>query len=699
MTGRAPEPRPPFRSFRGPLALAVAVLALGGAAAGLIASGAPTVLSASAAPDGPHLAVAPGVNSGTGAISLSVSVTPGIICVSSNIGCPSNQRTARVTMTAAAPPYVTISYPAVQVVFLLETTIYDGVYDGSGGPPSTEACADSTLHEPCEESNGVPFFLTHAGEIANAIASANPRSSVSFGLVDFFATGDVYDDAPADTIAYGYHVDVGSPVPPGAFQAAVSSSFTQGVLGGGWTYPDADFGDNLLHSDSITALYGALMGYGIDWIPGAHHVLVLIGSTAPRDPSYVQNYCVSPSEAWRLACYGGDGPYSSGCEPAYNFGSGVSPSCIGWITSHNGNVNDSIAALSRSAPPCANSLGKRCTIDVVDLWTTPTDPFSGGWPSAHGGGPGGTYVVQNTQRVLTAGCDLARVTNGSWDGPSYFSCPGGTIGGLDYVPYGSVAAPETANPSLFEAFRGVSFGPLVSDVAARGGNESMFRFVPFANVRPAPNLHAETSCLTQFGSLATCPGPTFQNGTGFMSLNWNWSNNPTDNVLRTGDLWVASFDVIAIGAPYGNIPVDACTTPACAAGGSGPVAGTWTAARYLPPSGGALVVQSYPLAIIRIIFGPQAPVPPGNIPPTVLPPPITTIPGAPLGTGPLPTPTTAATLPTVSVQALGAGFLGAGFIRMAQKNRPMAVGQAALAPGGPARRRPPPPRRMVGRFE
>ncbi|MCI4320807.1 MAG: hypothetical protein L3K05_00660, partial [Thermoplasmata archaeon] len=640
--------------------------------------------------------VAPAVSSGTGAVSLSISVTPGIICVSNNLGCPSDERSARVTMTAAAPALVTVSYPAVQVVFLLETTIYDGAYDGTGGTPGTESCADSSLHEPCEESNAIPFFVTHAGDIANSIAAVNPRSSVTFGLVDFFSTGDVYDDQLNDFQSYAYHVDVGAPVTAPQFGAAVAGSFGQNVLGGGWTYNDADFGDNYLHSDSITALYGVLEGYGINWLPNAHHVLVLIGSTAPRDPSYVQNYCVSASEAWRYACYGGAGPYSDGCEPAYNFGGLVSPSCIGWVSANGGSA-ESIASLSNTAPDCANSLGKRCTIDVIDLWTTPTDPYSSGWPSSHNGGPGGVYVIQNSQRILTAGCDLAHATNGSWDGPSYYSCPDGQLGDLDYVPYGPVNTPQTSNPSLFAAFRGVSFGPTVTDIAARGGNVSMFRFVPFANVRPAPNLHSETTCLTADGPLGICPSPDYVNGSGFTSLNWNWSNNPAKNFLTTGDLWIASFDVIAVGPPYGSIPVDACTTALCAAGGSGPVSSTWTAARYLSQVDSSPLVESFPLAILRIVYGPEAPVPPGNAPPPATPPPFLSIPSPALPSAAIPTPTAATSIASLSVQALGAGFLGAGFTRLAQKNKPVAVGQANVGPG-PKYRKPPPPKRMPVRF-
>jgi len=682
------------------LALAVAALAILAAVLGSL----PVVRESSSSPSLPLLTgershAAPAVTTGGGTLSLSISVTPGIICVSNNLACTSDQRAARVTLDAVAPPLVTTTYPAVQVVFLLETTAYDGTYDGSLGVPGREYCADSSAHQPCEESNGVPFFVANAGSIAAAIASANPRSQVTFGLVNFFSTGDAYDKDSADAAqglqSVAYHVDVGIPVPAHEFQSLVDATFQSEVLNGGWVYPTLNFGNNILHSDSITALYGALLGYGISWLPNAHHVLVLIGSTAPRSGPYVQNYCVSPSAAWRYACYGSAGEYSSGCEPSYDFGAGVSPQCVGWTASTTGDANNSIAGLSRASPVCADSLGKRCTVDVVDLWTTPTDPFSLGWPGAVDGGPGGPLVAQNVGRVLSAGCDLAAATGGSWDGPSFFSCSDGTIGDLSYVQHGPSGSPDISNPSLLSAFKGVSFGPMTSDVIATGGNNSMFRFVPFANVRPAPNLQAQTLCLTPGGPRNVCPSPTFRNGTGFESLNWNWSDVPSQNVLFGGDEWIASFNVIAVGPPYGSVPVDACITNVCAAGGSGWVGGTFTRASYIPGTASFEENQSFPLAVLRIVYGPQPPIPGVTVPaPTGFPPPLP--PGVvPVIPAPIATTPPGANIVSVSIQALGAGFLGAGFTRVAQKNRPVAVGQANAARRGPRRR---PPARPVGKF-
>jgi hypothetical protein len=221
-------------------------------------------------------------------------------------------------------------------------------------------------------------------------------------------------------------------------------------LNGTYILPNSSLADNLLDSSSITALYGALMGMGIGWSPTAHHVVVWIGSTVPRDPNYVVNYCQSFSKEVPKNITSATDPrcYSPSCEPAYNFGGGVvSPNCEGWVTSQDGNASDSIAALAYSSPACVDSLGGSCTIDALQTdwggdfnwsleyvpdgfgtldvvnnggsaysgcfyWATPQhgNCTSVGVASAH-------QIFQSTNRTLAAGCDLSSATGGSWDGP------------------------------------------------------------------------------------------------------------------------------------------------------------------------------------------------------------------------------------------------------------------------------------------
>ncbi|MGI0131616.1 MAG: hypothetical protein ACREDK_00740, partial [Thermoplasmata archaeon] len=129
-------------------------------------------------------AIAP---NGIPALGLGISATPQTICAYGLGTCAAGNGLARVSLTASAGPGGVVAWPAVQVAFVIETTVYDGVYDPGAGEPGTDPCAAGG-NTACEESNSVPFFVAHAQQIANAIAQANPHSQVSFALVDYFAT-------------------------------------------------------------------------------------------------------------------------------------------------------------------------------------------------------------------------------------------------------------------------------------------------------------------------------------------------------------------------------------------------------------------------------------------------------------------------------------------------------------------------------
>ena len=695
----------------------------------LVVSGVARTTAAGPARPGPAAAPAAAVGatptavSGSGpsalaaSLDLSVSASPSAICVGETTSCPAGTGISRVTLTASAPPNTYETWPSVQVAFVLETTLYDGVYDPEPtvDDPGYDQCAqaDTPPSGPaCEESNGVPFFVHNAQAIANAIQAANPHTSVSFALVDYFATYDQQDDGDGSE----YHVDIPQFVPAGQFGSDVASSLGATVLISGDRYYDSDFHDNFLHSSSITALYGTIIGSGLNWANDTHHVIVWMGSTAPRDPNYEQDYCVSPS-----GYYPPGGPdvlpcYSSGCEPAYNFPTGSSPQCEGWVNSQNGNSSDSIAALARSASSCTDSVGGDCTIDTIDLWATPTDPTSPGWPAgdatpAIGGGPNGPLVDQNVGRVLLAGCDLAAATGGTWDGPSFFSCPNGQTGSLEPEFLGPYAAPNLQNPSLFAAFRAIGFGPVTSNLVAVGTDHPLFSFVPYGQVEVLPGSLAQfrTACLLPNGNLApNCPvAPTVRNvplgpGRNVTEYGWNWSAITSENEMMGGDTWIASFWVMAAGPPYATVPVDACTTAGCALGGSHALGGAFTAATYVPATNVTEVVQSFPLATLTVES------PPYVAPPAALPaPPPTVPPPALLAPAPLPVLASIGVgaqvgVASLSLQAAAAGFIAAGFTAISVKNRPLSIQVAQL------RQKQPPLRSRfeesgnaggVGRFE
>ncbi|MCI4320881.1 MAG: hypothetical protein L3K05_01050 [Thermoplasmata archaeon] len=615
-------------------------------------------------------------------LSLGVSAAPATICAFGISSCPAGVAETRVTLSAGAQTAPTPFWPNVQVAFVIETTAYDGFYYHYYGYPGSDKCADGggADNPPCEESNGGPFFLAHSQEIANEISSANPHSNVSFAMVDFFGTdcGDWNDCGDSSK----YSVDIPQFVPAADFGTAVQEAVASNAFGGGYiTIVGLD--DNFLHSPSITALYGAIIGSNLDWSANTHHVIVLIGSTAPRDPSYVENYKVSPFDL----CCGGSQTNGWTCEPSFIFADGVMPNCEGWVHSQDGNRNDSIAALAHTTHNCIDSIGHTCTVDTIDLWDTATDPLSAGWPTGHGpgSGPGGSAVLSNTEHVISAGCDLAAATGGSWDGPSFASCPNGQSGTLAYVPHGPIPTPNVQNPTLYAALRGIGFGPVYQTLVANGSNAPMFNYAPYGGIRLSATPQFATSCETSDGrDVLGCQQTPYVRTIGTIpTLSWNFSTIPKYNAMYVGDTWSTSFDVISQNGQTGVVPVDACTTSQCKASGSTSVNGIYTWAYYVPRANGSAVHQSFPVATVNVELtatgvvgtGPPPPFPPG--PPGV---PIPVAPNIPIAS-PIATGSTVG-IASLSLNAAAAGFLGAGFVRVSMKNRPIAMQIAAMGGKG-----------------
>jgi hypothetical protein len=605
---------------------------------------------------------------------------PGSICALNSTACGQSAE-SRVQLAVTAETPLT-TWPAVEVAFVIETDAFDGVYDPvlqKLPPGGTDPCVKAVSNGPlCEESNGVPFFEDYMGEVTQQIASDNPHTSVSFAMLDYQGTCDQWDDGCYEHFLV--HVDVPDFQSANDFSQSANEAFKESLLGGGYVLSGEDLADPFLHISSITALYGALNGDLFNWTPNTHHVIIWMGSAAPRDPSFAENYCVS-SSAWETYYYWGSSCIAPTCEPSHEFSNGFSPNCEGWVRSQDGNPSDSIAALAHQAPQCVQSTGGSCTIDVIDLLDTPTDPLSEGWPKGTtGGGPGGSIVEQDSTNILLAGCDMAQATGGSWDGPIYFSCPDGQAGGLQYVPHGPVYTPTTWNPTLMNAFRTISFGPVSNPVVAVGTEKPMFNFVPFGAIAVAWNPDYATSCSTPSGFSSECPtAPTISTSSGVRSYGWNWSTNSSLNELKVGDTWLVSFNVVNTGPPYKAVPVDACTTPTCGAAGSGAIGGIFTSAIYSVPNETGIIVQSFPLAEVLVVTSSTTP----TSPPPPTPPPV----GSPAVPVPLPSTvsnpvlvivTVQTSLGSFSTQSIAGGLLAAVFTRVMIKQRPMAVAQAVM---------------------
>lgn len=636
-------------------------------------------------PTGQRAAVRPTVESlasQPGGLALSIASSQPQICLNDSSGCAAGVGDSLVRLTATANASSSGAWAAVQVVFVLETTPYDGVYDPTAGVPGNDTCAvsDPGSSLVCEESNSVPFFVANAGAVASAIAGAHPGTRFTFGLVDYFATHDAWDDGDG----FQYHVDVGTPVPASEFGADVSASISGSGLIDGAYLAGSDLADNFLHSSSITALYGTLSGAGIGWASDTHHVIVWIGSTAPQDPNYPENYCVSPTAYVpnNATCTSSIAVNYTAptCEPSYSFAAGgiASPRCEGWVQSQDAVAGDSIAGLARTAPTCSGSLGGNCTVDAIDAWTLTTDAYSIDWPHRSGGGPGSNPVAADASSILDAGCDLAVATGGTWDGPGDYTCANGDTGTLKYVQHGPYSAPNTTNPTLQAALTEIGLGAPPLSVSAFGGSGSMFAFATTGNVEIDPDFSPDATCQNVSGTPTTCQHiPSIVHVGGRSVLEWNWSTDPNSNALYQGDTWTALIQVMATGPPFGvPVPIDACETTQCVQNGSVPAGGFYTSAMYLQPGSASPVSRSFPLARVTVVLeGPGSgssssppPAPGAGIPPPVLAPtPIVT---------PTPAPVVAPSAVAsglVSIQATAAGFLAAGFARITLRPRKVSM--------------------------
>ena len=537
-------------------------------------------------------------------LTAAVGAAPTVICGVSAPGCAAGVTDSRVTLATSAgtngsPP----DWPAVQVVFLLETNPWDGVFDNATPDNYSFPCSsvyawfDETYNwqnwPVCMESNAVPVFVAHAGEIAEAIAASHPNSNITFALIDFFATHDKWDDSDGNV----YHVDISHFVPADRFGAAVNRTFQQEVLGGGWYLNDSELHDDSYQSSIITAMYGALTGQGLNWSRAAHHVVVWIGSGHPRDAHYLANECAAPT-AWlpNKTAISDQQFNSSSCwgptvEPAYQFANGqTSPAGVGWITGPNG----SIAKLAHTGL-CAESLGGNCTVDVIVPYSfLSVDAKS---PSDDGGTWWTTYLS-----LGRATCDIANATGGTWEAPNPYYCylasqPGWMGFGphwvsgyydagyarandfIDGLPGDDYTDPNTTNPHLVTYIDELGLGqppPADSLVARATPSGPTFLFVPYGNISVVPTGPFSVTCTSQYGYTGACPSrPQFislpDNRT---ALGWNWSTDPVGDYMLANDSFTATFEVQATGPPYNTwVPVDACSTSWCLKQGSGPESG------------------------------------------------------------------------------------------------------------------------------
>ena len=231
----------------------------------------------------------------------------------------------------------------------------------------------------------------------------------------------------------------------------------------------------------------------------------------------------------------------------------------------------------------------------------------------------------------------------------------------------------------------------------------MFLFVPVGSIRVAPDPQATAACTRGGVPMPSCQLNASIGHLGdLLTLGWNFSVNATSDQMFLGDQWTASFNVVATGPPYATVPVDACTTSACAVAGSGAVAGSYTSASYVPDANDSETTISFPVAtvLVELALSPTSssslPPPPPAFPTT----PVAAPPVIPVLQSVASAAANTVGIANISLQAAAGGFLAAGFTRVATRNREVAMRIAArVGPVGRYERPTADQPAGIGRFE
>ncbi len=544
-----------------------------------------------------------------------ICVSPATLCQPGTLPCNSLPAQAHVQLWVNASTNSSV-LPWVQVVFVTETTLYDGVYDPSTGDYGSGQNGADPCGGPCEESDGVPFLINNIANIAQGISQKNTGSSssshVTFSMVDYFSNydpsspgADDHDDGDGSE----YNVDVSTFEPATQFASTVtgmaqsnpSTLFGGGCPAQGWNYKtkvycDSDFSDNFLSSSMITALYGALHGSGLGWINNAstYHVIVWMGSTLPMDPSYKGYWCTTYNDA-ATSCP--DATRTS--EPAYTFGSG--------LTSPAGLTLANITSLAQQEHVIIDAIDLPDGMDELasrDLVNTSADT---------------TYSQADVKDVLSAGCYLAQQTGGSWEGPTPghsgigFTCaaaPPGSNGAGNltntFRTSTNINDGWTNNPSLAWALTNINFPPFKFSYNVSGQmREGSFLFMPSENFSMGPGGFTYACWHNGLNIAAACQGAWSHSiGRGH---GWSW---PLAD-MYPGDVWSVGFNVsvdpeFPSSEVNTSIPIDLCLNATQWSGCAGTGGPPYTTVTYTNYSG-SLVQQSFPPAFVKI--APYAPGP------------------------------------------------------------------------------------------
>ncbi len=261
------------------------------------------------------------------------------------------------------------------------------------------------------------------------------------------------------------------------------------------------------------------------------------------------------------------------------------------------------------------------------------------------------------------------------------------------VSVGIIARPVSGNESWgLDSGRGtVDYGPYY------WADSPEVSFVGWHNLTPAPDLNPAVICTLGTGGSPSCglrPVITYL-PSGAEELTWNWSGAGSAAALRLGDTWNLSFEVQALGPPYGPVPVDSCITGVCAVAKDGPVDGSFASLTLSPSGNNTRLADSIPLGWVTVL----PPLTQNNPPPSPTPPPPPPAVGAPLPVAtpvaptPVATPAPALPLaaaigPSLSLSAVAAAVIGAGATRVILARPAQGMRMAMRVAVPPGKRRP-----------
>jgi len=325
--------------------------------------------------------------------------------------------------------------------------------------------------------------------------------------------------------------------------------------------------------------------------------------------------------------------------------------------------NGLLQNVTRESPPPSSTYLSSLTFDGKDGYVL---MFGGLGESAQGG-----YTISNETWILGRPMSL-EVKDSVQPG---MVCPvteGGCEAGTDTARVNvSISAVPFENGTASES----QIGQLIRGPVGWAPELSM-TFVGWGSIVPAPNLDPQVRCFNEVGGQMACPtDPAQSPGPGPPVLRWNWSEDPSmlEAGFAIGDRWIIQFNVVALGPPFGVVPVDSCITTSCLAEGSGSLGRLYSNYGYGQWENGTRVRQSLPLMEVGVLSPDVGSAPAPNPPP---PPPVPI--GVPVHV-PTPSPTPVAPLqslliPTVAatgtpVTPILAGILAAGGMRAAIETR------------------------------